>query len=138
MKKNKGFIISVLCLILLAVSCDKDNDLITGNTLLLTNNSWDIYQVLGNGMDITHDAGNPFKDCCWDFYSDGTYLMTNGHTFNGTWEFNSSETLLILDQGTVDEISMDINVLSDINLELQYTYVDSGVAVILVIKCKPH
>ena len=52
--------------------------------------------------------------------ANGTYTMTIlGEPDDGTWEFNASETSVILDKGTVDEIEQQIIQLTSSVLELK-------------------
>ncbi len=126
---------TVLSAMVLFIGCEKEE--IDLKTNLLTNNTWDIYNVTGNGVDITNTSVNPFYDCTCDFYKDGIYIITNGGSYEGSWGFDANQTSLIFDEGTADEMLMTILELSENRLELQFLMTMEGEALILIIKAKP-
>ncbi|NQU54330.1 MAG: lipocalin family protein [Bacteroidetes bacterium] len=137
MKHSNLFFAFTLSLIILTVGCNDDDSAQDANTILLTNNTWDIYHVSGNGVDISNNSLNPFLDCTLDFYSNGRYIITNGNSYEGTWKFNSAQSSLIFDEGTVDEMLMNILELTENKLELQNIMTVEGESIILIIKAMP-
>ncbi|WP_162426998.1 DUF4923 family protein [Pontibacter pudoricolor] len=113
MKKLKflSYLIATL-LMVTTVSCDDDDDdALPNNTSLLTASEWTGDKVYFQGMDVTNNPLSPIdvKSVKITFKSDGTYSgQIEGVSKSGTWEFNQTETQIIMDKDTNDELIADI------------------------------
>ncbi len=102
------------------VSCDDDDDdnvdPTASNTELLTAGVWTGNKVFFNGNDVTELAKDQIdvSTTTVKFETNGTYTGTiPGRTeASGTWEFTNDESQVIMDSGTDNELTVDINMLS--------------------------
>jgi hypothetical protein len=108
--------------------CKKDDEPAAAptKTQLLTAKAWKLDKIMALGFDVTSLLGaevlGELGNSNIQFKTDGTYTSTNRTTnasSSGKWEFNTDETQLILDKGSVNELSLDLIQLSDKNLDLQ-------------------
>lgn len=69
-----------------------------------------------------------------EFKADGSYSANDGSsTSTGTWQISDNQQTLTLDQGTADEATMQVKVLTSTNLELELA-VEESVQMPVVLK----
>ncbi|MBJ6118517.1 hypothetical protein JAO76_09965 [Pontibacter sp. BT310] len=131
MKKLKflSYLFAAL-LMVTTVSCDDDDDdSVPNNTSLLTASEWTGDKVYFQGMDVTNNPLSPIdvKNVKITFMSDGTYSgQIEGISQSGTWEFNQTETQIIMDKGTDDELIVDVKKLTSTELWAEGEFADLG------------
>jgi hypothetical protein len=112
----------------LVTSCKKDDEpeAAPTKTQLLTAKAWKLDKITASGFDVTSLLGaevlGELGNSNIQFKTDGTYTSTNRTTnasTNGKWEFNTDQTQIILDKGSVGEMTLDVTQLTDKNLDLQ-------------------
>ncbi|QQS51795.1 MAG: hypothetical protein IPM71_03470 [Bacteroidota bacterium] len=141
MKNLKFLTINVLLLgfmLFSLSSCEKDEDkkevikaeivgewTITNGTLSLTVDGKNYVQYLMDEWGFTQEEIDEMVDTditgTFDINSDGTYLTTvDGDEFPGTWEWGSGNAI-ILDEGTEDEVTMQVEELTSSKLVMSYS-----------------
>jgi len=125
MKKLKflSYLFAAL-LMVTTVSCDDDDDDAAPNRqTLLTAQTWRGDKIYFQGDDVTEDFADliDVKNATIKFDTDGTYTAgSNGDTNEGTWEFtNDQQNQILMDEGTSEEITVDVNRLSATELWLE-------------------
>ena len=119
---NRYFKIYILLPVLLAFqSCEL---LTTGGDptkLEMISKTWKVDIAL---IDNVVDNTNDYSGYRFEFRSDGSYSFENGSgsAITGTWELNSNETVMILDEDTDDETEVNILEINEVSLILQFSY----------------
>ena len=115
-----------LCLTLgfTVASCDDDDDdAAPDRQTLLTAQTWRGDKLFIQGEDVTEDFADliDVQSSTIKFNTDGTYTAgSDGDTEDGTWEFtNNQQNEILMDEGTSDEITVDVNRLSATELWLE-------------------
>ncbi|MEJ8755785.1 hypothetical protein WG947_02150 [Pontibacter sp. H259] len=132
MKKLKflSYLMAALLLVT-SVSCDDDDDddASPNNTSLLTASTWKGDKLYYQGVDVTEDF-SPILDVkatTIKFNANGTYTITaDGTSDTGTWEFTNNETQVLMDEGTDDELLIDVNRLTATELWAEGDFAGSG------------
>ena len=125
MKKLKflSYLFAAL-LMVTTVSCDDDDDdAAPDRQTLLTAQTWRGDKLFIQGEDVTEDFADliDVQSSTIKFNTDGTYTAgSDGDTEDGTWEFtNNQQNEILMDEGTSDEITVDVNRLSATELWLE-------------------
>jgi len=105
-------------------SCSSDDEIALTKTQLLTQAPWK-FSTISTG-DVTADAlfQLVFTGFTITFNTDGTTSVSfpSEPSVNGTWEFTTNETKILLDKGTMDEQTFDIQSLTAATLV--FTFAD--------------
>jgi len=106
-------------------SCSDDDEIALTKTQLLTQAPWK-FSTISTG-DATADVLFQllFTGFTLTFNTDGTTSVTfpsdPSGSGDGTWEFTASETKILLDKGTIDEQTFDIESLTAAMLVVKLT-----------------
>lgn len=84
----------------------------------MLSNSWKVSSATVNG---TLDGITDYSSYRFAFNADGTYSFMVPGSGSGTWEFNSSETKIILDAGSSDASEMVIISIASNEVKLEIT-----------------
>lgn len=127
--------------VLTFTSCDKDSDgdknadnilgvwTITSSSFDATINDVDIIQYFMDAFGVSQAIAESITEDFYEditgtanFKADGTYTMTtNGSVDNGTYKMSADNSKMTMDEGTVDEITVNIVTLTSTKLELSFT-----------------
>ncbi|MBC5774986.1 lipocalin family protein [Pontibacter sp. KCTC 32443] len=119
-------------LMVTTVSCDEDDDDTTPDKeSLLTAGEWTGDKIYVQGVDATDDFAELFdfdvKNSTISFSADGTYTADSDFgSDEGTWEFSEDETQIILDEGTDDETTVEVNRLTSSEFWAEGDLADMG------------
>ena len=121
--KNLLIIVGILMIPFAISSCSDDDEIALTKTQLLTLSPWK-YSTITTG-DATFDAlfQLVFTGFTITFNTDGTTSVSfpSEPSVNGTWEFTTDETKILLDKGTMDEQTFDIESLTAAKLVFTFT-----------------
>ena len=120
--KHILIMIGILIIPIAISSCSDDDEIAFTKTQLLTQAPWK-YSTISTG-DATFDALFQlfFTGFTITFNTDGTTLVTfASDSETGTWEFTTNETKILLDKGTMDEQTFDIESLTAATLVFTFT-----------------
>jgi len=120
--KKLLIIVGILIIPFAISSCSDDDEVALTKTQLLTQSSWK-FSAVSTG-DPTFDAFFQlfFTGFTITFNTDGTTLVTfASDSETGIWEFTTNETKILLDKGTMDEQTFDIESLTAATLVFTFT-----------------
>ena len=118
MKKILKYSIALMLLMASTVACKKDDENRPQTKKEMVTKKWSVQEVLINSLP---DNSQDYSSFSYQFNSDGTYSINNGGVQTGTWELNSSETIIILDKGTVNERLVDLFQLGENQMVIEIT-----------------
>lgn len=144
MKKTifRNTLLILMGLVVLTItSCEKDSDgdtkaneiigvwTISSSTFEGTINGVDIVQYFMDAFGVSQAVAESFTADFYEeitgtanFKADGTYTMTtNGSTDNGSYKLSADGKKLTLDEGTVDELIIDVATLTSSKMEFSFT-----------------
>jgi hypothetical protein len=102
-------------------SCSDDNEgLPKSKKTLLTSGRWRTDKALLNGMP-DETTTETFKNLRIEFFTNGSYTLTNIETSNGNWRFNYDSTQVWMDAGTNKERKLNIVSLANRNFDYHFT-----------------
>ncbi len=123
--KHILIMIGILIIPIAISSCSDDDEIALTKTQLLTQAPWK-YSTISTG-DATFDVLFQvlFTGFTITFNTDGTTSVTfpsdPSGSANGTWEFTTNETKILLDKGTMDEQTFDIESLTAATIVFTFT-----------------
>jgi hypothetical protein len=108
--KSSIFSFSIAALMLLAVSCSKNNSISSNTAQVASSGTWRVSLFTDSGNDETSD----FSGYSFTFSSNGTVTaIKNGVTKNGTWSVSSSSNKFNINLGPKDNSNSPLGELTD-------------------------